>query len=83
MQTRTASSLFRHHILSLFLLPTLFLFLGMPLAAQEEPESVFGERVEVGRAGDNVGCLLRKTAHTAVEKGQVVAAAGTITPSQP
>ena len=40
----------------------------------------FGDVLEVGRAGDNVGCLLRKTAHDAVEKGQVLAAAGTLTP---
>jgi elongation factor Tu len=40
----------------------------------------FGEVLECGRAGDNVGCLLRKTAHDQVEKGQVIAQAGTLTP---
>ena len=34
----------------------------------------------VGRAGDNVGCLLRKTAHDEVHKGQVLAARGSVTP---
>ncbi len=34
----------------------------------------FGEVMELGKAGDNVGCLLRKTAHDQVEKGQVLAA---------
>ena len=40
----------------------------------------FGEVMELGKAGDNVGCLLRKTAHDQVEKGQVLAAKGSLTP---
>jgi elongation factor Tu len=40
----------------------------------------FGDVLECGRAGDNVGCLLRKTSHDQVEKGQVIAQAGTLTP---
>jgi elongation factor Tu len=40
----------------------------------------FGEVLEAGKAGNNVGCLLRKTAHDAVEKGQVLAATGSLTP---
>lgn len=42
----------------------------------------FGEIVGTGQAGDNVGCLLRKTAHDAVSKGQVLAASGTVQPHQ-
>jgi elongation factor Tu len=40
----------------------------------------FGEALEAGYAGDNVGVLLRKTAHTAITKGQVLAKAGSVTP---
>ena len=40
----------------------------------------FGEVLECGRAGDNIGCLLRKTSYDQVEKGQVIAKAGTLTP---
>ena len=40
----------------------------------------FGEVLESGQAGDNVGCLLRKTAHDAVQKGQVLAQSGSVTP---
>ncbi len=40
----------------------------------------FGEALESGQAGDNVGCLLRKTAHDQVTKGQVLAAKGSLTP---
>ncbi|WP_372720023.1 elongation factor Tu [Novipirellula sp.] len=40
----------------------------------------FGEVLEAGNAGDNVGVLLRKTAHTAITKGQVLAKAGSVTP---
>ena len=40
----------------------------------------FGRVLDVGRAGDNLGCLLRKTAYTDVKRGQVLAAAGSITP---
>ncbi|MGB7348097.1 MAG: elongation factor Tu [Pirellulaceae bacterium] len=42
----------------------------------------FGEVLEAGSAGDNVGVLLRKTAHTAITKGQVLAKAGSVTPHQ-
>jgi elongation factor Tu len=38
----------------------------------------FGEVVAQGLAGDNVGCLLRKTAKDAVCRGQVIAASGSI-----
>lgn len=40
----------------------------------------FGEVLEAGQAGDNVGVLLRKTAHHEIAKGQVLAQAGTLTP---
>lgn len=40
----------------------------------------FGEVLEAGQAGDNVGVLLRKTAHPEIAKGQVLAQAGTLTP---
>lgn len=40
----------------------------------------FGEVLGSGQAGDNVGCLLRKTAHDAVHKGQVLAQRGSVTP---
>ncbi|EMI40722.1 elongation factor Tu [Rhodopirellula sp. SWK7] len=40
----------------------------------------FGDVLQAGKAGDNVGCLLRKTAHTAITKGQVLAKAGSVTP---
>ena len=38
----------------------------------------FGEVLDTGKAGDNVGVLLRKTAHDAIMKGQVLASAGTL-----
>lgn len=40
----------------------------------------FSALVETGRAGDNVGCLLRKTGYDEVSRGQVLAVAGSITP---
>ncbi|MEM1071176.1 MAG: elongation factor Tu [Planctomycetota bacterium] len=40
----------------------------------------FGEVLEVGKAGDNVGVLLRKMDHNEITKGQVLAKAGTLTP---
>ena len=40
----------------------------------------FGEEVGSAAAGDSVGCLLRKTAHTDVQKGQVLAARGSLAP---
>ncbi len=40
----------------------------------------FAEVLEFGRAGDNVGCLLRRTGHEEVFKGQVLAARGSVTP---
>jgi elongation factor Tu len=40
----------------------------------------FGAALDSGRAGDNVGCLLRKTAYDQVAKGQVLAATGSLTP---
>ena len=40
----------------------------------------FAEVLDVGKAGDNIGCLLRKTARDEVQRGQVLAAAGSITP---
>lgn len=40
----------------------------------------FAEVLDTGRAGDNVGCLLRKTTRDNVKRGQVLAAAGSITP---
>ena len=41
---------------------------------------MFRKLLDEGQAGDNVGLLLRGTAKTDVERGQVVAAAGSITP---
>ncbi len=40
----------------------------------------FGEIKQRASAGDNVGCLLRKTGRGEVQRGQVLAAAGSITP---
>ena len=41
---------------------------------------MFRKLLDEGRAGDNVGVLLRGTKRTEVERGQVVAAPGSITP---
>ncbi|RMD84208.1 MAG: elongation factor Tu [Candidatus Dadabacteria bacterium] len=41
---------------------------------------MFRKILDVGEAGDNVGCLLRGTKKEEVERGQVLAAPGTITP---
>ena len=40
----------------------------------------FGSILDVGLAGDNVGCLLRGVARDEVQRGQVLAAVGSITP---
>ena len=40
----------------------------------------FGEVLEAGVAGDNVGVLLRKVGYDQIEKGQVLAATGSLTP---
>jgi elongation factor Tu len=41
---------------------------------------MFRKLLDEGRAGDNVGCLLRGTKKEDVERGQVLAVPGTITP---
>jgi len=41
---------------------------------------MFRKLLDEGRAGDNVGCLLRGTKKADVERGQVLAKPGTITP---
>ena len=41
---------------------------------------MFRKILDRGEAGDNVGCLLRGTKKDDVERGQVLAAPGTITP---
>jgi len=41
---------------------------------------MFRKLLDEGQAGDNVGCLLRGTKKTEVERGQVLAKPGTITP---
>jgi elongation factor Tu len=41
---------------------------------------MFRKLLDEGRAGDNAGCLLRGTKKEEVERGQVVAAKGSITP---
>jgi elongation factor Tu len=41
---------------------------------------MFTKTLERGEAGDNVGCLLRGTKKEDIERGQVLAAPGTITP---
>jgi len=41
---------------------------------------MFNKTLEVGQAGDNVGCLLRGIKRDEIERGQVLAAPGTITP---
>ncbi len=41
---------------------------------------MFNKTLEYGQAGDNVGCLLRGTKKDEIERGQVLAAPGTITP---
>lgn len=40
----------------------------------------FGRILNVGQAGDNVGCLLRGVRHEEVSRGQVLAALGSLTP---
>lgn len=42
----------------------------------------FGQVLSGGQAGENVGCLLRKTAFGQIQKGQVLAAARTVSPRQ-
>ena len=41
---------------------------------------MFRKLLDQGEAGDNVGCLLRGTKREEVERGQILAAPGTITP---
>ncbi len=41
---------------------------------------MFNKTLEQGQAGDNVGCLLRGVEKDGIERGQVLAAPGTITP---
>jgi elongation factor Tu len=41
---------------------------------------MFNKTLEEGQAGDNVGCLLRGIEKDGIERGQVLAAPGTITP---
>jgi elongation factor Tu len=41
---------------------------------------MFRKLLDEGQAGDNVGCLLRGIAKEDVERGQVLAAPGTLTP---
>jgi len=41
---------------------------------------MFRKLLDQGQAGDNVGCLLRGTKREDVERGQVLAAPGSITP---
>ncbi|MCR5225213.1 MAG: elongation factor Tu [Alphaproteobacteria bacterium] len=41
---------------------------------------MFRKLLDQGEAGDNIGCLLRGTKREEVERGQVLAAPGTITP---
>ncbi len=41
---------------------------------------MFRKELDEGRAGDNIGCLLRGTRKEEVERGQVLAKAGSITP---
>ncbi|MCR9115651.1 MAG: elongation factor Tu [bacterium] len=40
----------------------------------------FGEVLTAGRAGENIGCLLRRTTRDEVVRGQVLAATGSMTP---
>ncbi len=40
----------------------------------------FGQEMDFGQAGDNVGCLLRGVARDEVQRGQVLAGPGSITP---
>jgi elongation factor Tu len=41
---------------------------------------MFNKTLDYGEAGDNVGCLLRGTKKDEIERGQVLAKPGTITP---
>jgi elongation factor Tu len=41
---------------------------------------MFRKMLDQGQAGDNVGCLLRGVAKDEIERGQVIAKPGTITP---
>jgi elongation factor Tu len=40
----------------------------------------FGQELDFGQAGDNVGCLLRGVARDEVQRGQVLAACDSVTP---
>ena len=44
---------------------------------------MFHKELDKGQAGDNIGCLLRGTRKDQVERGQVLAKPGTITPHTP
>lgn len=51
-----------------------------PLATVCTQVETFGQLVDVGLAGDSVGCLLRGVRREQVERGQIVVAPGTLAP---
>jgi elongation factor Tu len=53
---------------------------GEPLATVCTQVEQFGRILDEGRAGENVGCLLRNIRRSQVRRGQVVAAPGTLVP---
>jgi elongation factor Tu len=53
---------------------------GEPRTVVVTQVETFGQVLDVGRAGHNVGCLLRGVARDEVQRGQVLAAIGSITP---
>ena len=68
-----------------FLMPIEGVFSIDGLSDEARPDIVtqveaFNRVLDVGQAGENVGCLLRKTRHDQVQRGQVLTAAGSMTP---
>ena len=53
---------------------------GEPRTVVVTQVETFGQVLDVGQAGHNVGCLLRGVARDEVQRGQVLAAIGSITP---
>lgn len=53
---------------------------GLPVKTTVTGVEMFRKQMDEGRAGDNVGCLLRGVKREGIERGQVLAKPGTITP---
>ena len=53
---------------------------GLPVKTTVTGVEMFRKQMDEGRAGDNVGCLLRGVKREGIERGQVLAKPGSITP---